>query len=293
MLNKTLEALAKRAGIDVNDESFKSIIEKVKEVEISDEIATKLESNLFDIESAKQNYNLKTHFTALALNGIDGQVSSIFDELFPEHDDVKQEILGIKGTPKRVEALSKKIKELTEKKASAEGKGDDGKAKKAQEEIDRLINEFKVKEQNYQTQLQSEKTQNLKKLEELQNKFFLQGLEYDKSKTLEENLLLAEYHINNELSQKGAKRIYNEQTGKFELKRVDDESLDWLDERNSKPSYEEFSKGVLTQKKLLAVAGTGNDKPQPQPQPTPTGGSGLIDTSEFNKAIDEAISYQN
>ena len=119
-------------------------------------------------------------------------------------------------------------------------------------------------------------------IEKLQHKFFLQGLEYDKSKTIEENLLLAEYHINNELSAKGAKRIYNIEIGKFELKRADDTSLDYLDERNNKTSYEDFTKGVLLNKKLLATNDGTPPKSNPLFAPDPTNSGQQVDFSAFD-----------
>ena len=260
---KTLfDSLAKKAGVDITDESYLKALEAIKDVEISDEISTKLESNLYDIESAKQNYTLKQHFTALGLNGVDAQLKEALEELI-EDESVRNELLGVKSTPARVRTELAKIKELENAKAKAEGKGDDGKAKKAQEEIDRLVNDFKVKESNYLQEIEKEKKLRSESVENLEHKFFLQGLDYDKSKSIEENLLLAEYHINNELTTKGAKRIYNTEIGKFELKRADDTSLDYLDERNNKTSYEDFTKGVLLNKKLLVT----NDGQQQQSAP--------------------------
>ncbi len=260
---KTLfDSLAKKAGVDITDESYLKALEAIKDIEISDEISTKLESNLYDIESAKQNYILKQHFTALGLNGVDAQLKEALEELI-EDESVRNELLGVKSTPARVRTALAKIKELENAKAKAEGKGDDGKAKKAQEEIDRLVNDFKVKESNYLQEIEKEKKLRSESVENLEHKFFLQGLDYDKSKSIEENLLLAEYHINNELTTKGAKRIYNTEIGKFELKRADDTSLDYLDERNNKTSYEDFTKGVLLNKKLLVT----NDGQQQQSAP--------------------------
>ena len=261
-LKTLLDSLAKKAGVDITDESYLKALEAIKDVEISDEISTKLESNLYDIESAKQNYTLKQHFTALGLNGVDAQLKEALEELI-EDESVRNELLGVKSTPARVRTALAKIKELENAKAKAEGKGDDGKAKKAQEEIDRLVNDFKVKESNYLQEIEKEKKLRSESVENLEHKFFLQGLDYDKSKSIEENLLLAEYHINNELTTKGAKRIYNTEIGKFELKRADDTSLDYLDERNNKTSYEDFTKGVLLNKKLLVT----NDGQQQQSAP--------------------------
>ena len=260
---KTLfDSLAKKAGVDITDESYLKALEAIKDIEISDEISTKLESNLYDIESAKQNYTLKQHFTALGLNGVDAQLKEALEELI-EDESVRNELLGVKSTPARVRTALAKIKELENAKAKAEGKGDDGKAKKAQDEIDRLVNDFKVKESNYLQEIEKVKKTSSETVEKLEHKFFLQGLDYDKSKSIEENLLLAEYHINNELIAKKAKRIYDTENGKFVLKRAEDETLDWADERNNKTSYEDFTKGVLLNKKLLAT----NDGTPPKSNP--------------------------
>lgn len=90
--------------------------------------------------------------------------------------------------------------------------------------------------------------------------------------------------------EKGAKKIFNYQTGKFEIKRADDESLDYLDERNNKTSFEDFAKGVLTQHKLLAVTDANAQQAKAPMQSTQTLSSGQIDTSKFDMAVEEAQS---
>jgi hypothetical protein len=277
---KTLfENLAKKAGVDITDAEFAKTLELIKDFEVSDDIATKLESNLYDIEGAKQNYILKQHFTATSLNGVDAQLKEALSELI-EDDSTISEILGIKTTNARIKASLFKIRELESAKAKAEGKGDDSKAKKAQEEIDKLIADFKTKEATYLSQIEQEKSSKFSEIEKLQHKFFLQGLDYDKSKTMEENLLLADFHINNELQAKGVKRIYNTETDRFELKRADDITLDYLDERNNKTSYEDFSKGVLLNRKLLAVSDTGATPANPNTQESNVSHQ-VIDTSAY------------
>ncbi len=277
---KTLfENLAKKAGVDITDEGFAKTLELIKDFEVSEEIATKLESNLYDIEGAKQNYTLKQHFTATSLNGVDAQLKEALSELI-EDDSTISEILGIKTTNARIKASLFKIRELESAKAKAEGKGDDGKAKKAQEEIDRLLADWKTKEATYLSQIEQEKSSKFSEIEKLQHKFFLQGLDYDKSKTMEENLLLADFHINNELLAKGVKRIYNTETDRFELKRADDITLDYLDERNNKTSYEDFSKGVLLNRKLLAVSDGGTTPANPNTQESSVSHQ-VIDTSAY------------
>jgi hypothetical protein len=67
------------------------------------------------------------------------------------------------------------------------------------------------------------------------------------------NVMTAKQLINRSATEQGAKIKFNIESGKFELKSLNDDSLDFLDVRNNKPSHEDFVKGVLTQNKLLAV----------------------------------------
>ncbi len=295
VLQKLFENLAKKAGVDINDDSFKAISEKIKDTEVSEEIATKIESNLYDVESAKQNYTLKQHFTALALNGVDSELLATIDELLDGNEDAKNELISIRSTPKRAAALAKKIKELESVKTKADGKGDDEKAKKAQEQIDKLVAEFKTKEATYLSQIETKEKEKLDTISNFKEELFFSGLKFATDFDLETNQLVAKQKIEKALLEKGAKKIYNFTTGKFELKRADDLSLDYLDERNNKSSFEDFAKGVLTQNKLLAVSDSQRDTTPKVPlQQHQTDSSGIkIDTSAFDKSVDEAISYQN
>ncbi len=295
VLQKLFENLAKKAGVDINDDSFKAISEKIKDTEVSEEIATKIESNLYDVESAKQNYTLKQHFTALALNGVDSELLATIDELLDGNEDAKNELISIRSTPKRAAALAKKIKELESVKTKADGKGDDEKAKKAQEQIDKLVAEFKTKEATYLSQIETKEKEKLDTISNFKEELFFSGLKFANDYDLETNQTIARIKINKALAEKGAKKIFNFNTGKFEIKRADDESLDYLDERNNKTSFEDFAKGVLTQNKLLAVSDSQRDTTPKVPlQQHQTDSSGIkIDTSAFDKSVDEAISYQN
>jgi len=111
-LDKLFESLAKKAGIDTNDTDFISVLDKIKEAEVSDNIAYKLEGSLFDKETAKQDYELKSHFTALALNGVDSEIKNVIEEILSDNEELKSELYGIKSTPKRAATLARKIKEI-------------------------------------------------------------------------------------------------------------------------------------------------------------------------------------
>jgi hypothetical protein len=246
------ENLAKKAGVDITEAEYLKLTEALKEIDVSDEIATKLESNLYDIESAKQNYNLKSHFTALGLNGVDAQMREAIEELI-EDDNIKGELFNIKSTPARVKSALLKIKELESLKSKADIKGDDGKAKKAQDEIDRLVSEFKTKELNYQSEISKERQAKFDMLAGYKEDLLLNSFKYATELPSDVNVMTAKQLINRSATEQGAKIKFNIESGKFELKSLNDDSLDFLDVRNNKPSHEDFVKGVLTQNKLLAV----------------------------------------
>ena len=288
-LQKLFENLAKKAGIDINDAEFKTALESIKDVQLKDEIASDMEAKLFDIETAKSNYTLKSHFTALGLNGVDSELKNTLDELLAENEDVRNELYNEKSTPKRVVAAIRKIKELESIKAKADSKGDDGKAAKAQEQIDKLVSDFKVKETTYQQQLLDKEREKNEAITSLKEDIFYSGLKFANDFDLEINQLNAKQKINKALMEKGAKTVYNHTTGKFELKSANDETLDYLDESNNKPSYEDFAKGVLTQNKLLAVSDPSAGKtPLTNQQQQTNNSADNVDYSRFDAAFQQS-----
>lgn len=280
-LKKLFETLAKRAGVDIESAEFSAALAQVGDASIDDAIAHNMEAELLNRDLAKSDFKLKTHFTALALNGVDSEIEAAMNELLSDNDDARTELLGIKSTPKRAAALAKKIKELESERNKADNKGDDGKAKKAQEEIDRLINESKAKEEKYQSELSAKEREKQDAISNFKEELFFSSLKFANDYDLETNQLIARQKINKALAEKGAKKIFNYNTGKFEIKRADDESLDYLDERNNKTSYEDFAKGVLAQEKILAVTDSRRDTPTLQPFQQPTNGM-TVDTSMYD-----------
>ena len=153
-------------------------------------------------------------------------------------------------------------------------------------------NPYEELRSTYQSEIEKERQSKFDMIADYKEDLLLHSIKYPNELPQDVNVLTAKQLINKFATEKGAKKVYNKESGKFELKRADDESLDWYDERNNKPlSYEDFVKGALAQNKFIAVSDSKNDNPQPQQ--IQANGSGLIDTSKFDKAVDEAISYQN
>ena len=294
-LDKLFESLARKAGVDTNDTEFISILDKIKEAEVSDTIAYKIEGSLFDKETAKQDYELKSHFTALALNGVDSEIKSVIEEILADNEELKSELYSIKSTPKRASTLARKIKELEESKAKANAKGDSSKDAKYQVEIDNLMAKLRETESKYQSELEAEKASKYDLIAGFKEDLMLNSYKYATELPSDVNMMMAKQLINKSATEKGAKIKYNKDTGNFELKRASDDSLDWFDERNNKPSYEDFVKGVLTQNKLLAVSDSNATTQSTRPllQVSQADSSRTVDASKFLSSMDEAIRLQS
>ena len=294
-LDKLFESLAKKAGVDVNDTDFIAVLDKIKETEISDTVAYKIEGSLFDKETAKQDYELKSHFTALALNGVDSEIKSVIEDILADNEELKSELYSIKSTPKRAATLARKIKEIEESKAKANAKGDNSKDAKYQQEIDNLMAKLRDTESKYQSELEAEKASKYDLIAGFKEDLLLNSFKYATELPSDVNTIMAKQLLNKVATEKGAKIKYNKETGNFELKKSADDTLDWFDERNNKPSYEDFVKGVLTQNKLLAVSDSNATQQSTRPllQDTQSNGSRTIDASKFLSSMDEAIRLQS
>lgn len=286
-----INSLALKAGITSDNKVLIDLLSKTElsNFDIADEVANKIETSLFDIESAKNSPLIKNHFFAQAYNGLDAEMDRIVNEFsFDENEltDYKAE----KSTPKKVTILSKKIAELTAKKHQANKDGNKGKEDEYKNEIDKLNNQLKTIRTDYEQKLNEAQSQKLAEIADLKMDFTLSGKKYANADLpTDVNVITAKSIIQKEALAKGAKIIYNPATSQFDLVRIQDETLPYYDEKNNKVSYDDFVNGVLTQNKLLAVS----DPTQIQRQTVITGNpadSGIQKSnSKFLEAIDANI----
>jgi hypothetical protein len=138
--------IATKAGIPETDPELIALTEnqEVFKMNVPDKLVGGIESQLISIKDAKNNHpDIKSHYTASALDGVDKLIAKIIEEYNDE--PTKAELLAEKNTYNRLPLLAKKIKELESKKANA-AKGDQ---KGLQEEIDKLNGQIReVKEQS-------------------------------------------------------------------------------------------------------------------------------------------------
>lgn len=237
--------LLAKAGINTFDPKYADLLSAA--TELPDEDANKVFGALFNLDDAKNNSDLKRHFTASILDGADQEINRIMDEMGMEVTD-KDELKAEKNTYQRIGKLSKKIQDLEKKKAGA--------TTTEKSELQKQINDATSKiaelQKTHGEEIKRINSEWQGKLTNSTIKSILAGKKYaNKDIPVDVQVETAMVLLNRELEKQGAKIINS--NGILTLKQSKDESLDWLNSANEKPSFEQFVDGTLATLKLLAV----------------------------------------
>ena len=226
----------------------------LNEVELTDEMISSIQNAYFN--QAKINPEIKKHFTAQALNGLDNKVHSLLDDF--EFDDVTKTTLKSETNSfKKVEALVSNLKNLYEQKASSNSSKDKGEIQKKIDEMTAKINEMSsviaAKEKEKQDAVAQLTSQfNSERLNDKLNSI-LSGIEYADSPFPKDVVVSnALALLQKELSAKGGKFKFD--NGEVVLVNANDETLPFQDTKTfQKIEPQQFINGVIAQYKLNKV----------------------------------------
>lgn len=285
-----LNTMASKLGLQ-NDPTFVAFIQanpQFAQLEFDDKVAIPINTGLMSLEGAKNNTDVKKHFDALALNGVDAKLSPLA-QLYGATAEFETE----KSTYKRVDILAAKIQakiaELEAKQASGDVTKDT--------EVKRLNGEL-TKLQNQLTSLQTSKDAEIARLNAehataMQNSlidFELSGKKYANTQIdAKTNVTIARAILQQALATAGGK-IVNE-GGVLKVKNANAPDLDLLDANNKPYTFAGFADKALADAKVLQVS-----TPQP-PQPqnrtvvstTTTPQQKQIDTSKFAQVAQKSL----
>lgn len=245
-----LSDLAKKAGVDITQQEFVSLLSH--DIEIPDAIATAMNKGLLNIDAAKNNPEVRKAARAEVLNGVDSKVSEILEEL---GIDDASEILEEKNSYEKITKLTKKVNELAAKKAGSTKKEEkdvlEQKIADLNKEIKTLKDGHTVKEKEWQEARNGDLTNF-----EIQK--ILLGKEYSLPKEMDADLKVttAQSAINKALAAKGLKLVRNEQG---QLAIVDKDGNKAYSENHEELQVGSFIDGALAQNKLLKVNDQGQD----------------------------------
>lgn len=257
-LGKLLITLLSSANFDVEGkaDSLKDI--STLDIEIPDEAAAALKSNLMTVESAKNNLDLRNHFRAEALNAIDAKLEEFGKEYgFP--DDVFSEIKKEDSSYKRMILALNKVKDLESAKAQGKGsKADDETLKNLKSEIERLNNEIVSERNSAQAKIDEAQRKAESSIidfamnAELASKNYANG-KLDKAV----NITVAKTLVDRALAEAGAKLMRSED-GSLKLVQVAEPSMDFMRE-NQKIAFGKFVDETLGKSNILQVSDGGSD----------------------------------
>lgn len=257
-----LNTMAAKLGLQ-NDPQMVSLLSNatIAQMEIGDDFAGKMNAGLMSLEGAKSNTEVKKHFDALALNGVDAKLLPLA-QLYGATTEFDAE----KSTYKRVDIIAEKIKakiaEIEAKQASGDVTKDS--------EVKRLNGEL-LKLQQQLTTATAEKDREIATLKASHEKamlgslidFALTGKPYANDKVdAKTNVTIARALIDGKLAEKGA--IIVNDNGVLKLKNANAPELDLLDEGNKPVTFAGFTDKILADANLLKVS-----KATPQQQRTP------------------------
>lgn len=281
-LAETLTALFENVGLDNSNPTIIELQKKLAATETDDTFVSKLNEfkTRLTIEAAKNNPDLKKHFTATVLNGLDTELNNTMNEL-ELADEIKNELLAEKNSYKRSSLLAKKVKDLEAAKVGA-NKGDKAEMQKQIDALNQQILAEKTNSVNAVKAKEAEYKDRFKGM--LMNQFLSAKQIVDYAK--DESYLLAKTKIVNELKAKG----YNVELENENLRLTNTDGSDVYVE-NKKIDFNTFAESVLANNKLIVTAPQKPNQPN-NPNPAPAQNTN-VNTSKFAAAMDGLLSEIN
>lgn len=262
-----ISKLAASVGIETSDQGLVNILSnsEITKVSVPEAISNKLLNGLLTVEAAKNNPDIKSHYVAQALNGVDEKVNAALDILgFDE--EAKSKILGEKNTYNRIQLLSDLTKSKIEaiKAAKANGaKTED--VEKLRNEIIQLNNEMSQLKDSHKSEIESLGEQHNENILKLNIRGLLSGKKYaTDSLKIDKSLILdsAQKAVLTALEAKGAMPILDG-NNEIKLVRKDNPEMPFM-EANQVVNFNDVMNAALAENNLLAVSNPQN--------PTPPGG---------------------
>jgi hypothetical protein len=243
-LGEFLNATFLNAGLDIENESLKQIVTSAASTNIDDSLVEKFNQSYLTINSAKNNPDLRKHFYALSLNGLDTELDGVMAELGLD-ESVVSNIKAEKSSFKRASLLAKTVKDLEGQKANT---GSASAKAEIQAKIDALNSEVvRLREEKANAVKEVENTYKSQINDILLNNHFA-NYNYSAPVSKEVNVKIARQLIAEEMAKRGYQ--LNPENGEFKLS--SSEGLEVF-ENNQKVGFKEFSERLLAQHKLLAV----------------------------------------
>ena len=256
-LKDFLNEQAKRIGLDKNPDFMLMLsASALNEVEIPDPIASKFDSELFTIDSAKGNFDIKNHFIENYMKGYDQMVIENAKEAGLSLESL-EEIKAIKQSGERVKRVIKELKALEEKAKKESGKGNSEEFVKKLSEAEERVKKIEAEKQQ---EIENTKAGFISKLERLWEKTQIAGIQWSDAIPEAARLPTLNTLIESELAENGGLAIFDPEKNEKRLVNAKDQSLPF--QIGGKViSHDELKSLILQKHKLIKEAGSGGNDP--------------------------------
>lgn len=287
-LGEFLNSNATQLGISPEDAFLKSITgnANVTAINVPDELVTSFsdaQKGLMTEEAAKQNPNLKKHFSALALNIVDTELENTAEKMGVEKEKIKEIYAREKYTNKRVEAIAKEL-ETAIKAKNALAPTDDKKHEKLNEQIEGLNKDILRINAERETERSETKLATSNKLREYKYNEIFNRFDYTGEIPKDVQAITARNVFSRALKANNLKVEFEEETGNLSL--FTNENTDHFKD-NKKVSFDDFLNSTLAENGLLKVTKTVAAPVKVTPTPVQIA-AGTPNTSRMSEALNES-----
>lgn len=259
---------------------------------IPDEVSQKIIGGYLTKETAKTNDELRSHFMALTLNGVDSQIKEVMESAGLSAEQIAL-INGSENTFKKIPALTGALAnkfsgEIESLKANA-GKGLDEKLKAQVAELQGKVAEHNSVQSNavslHEEELRRQKSGYEAQIHQMAYTGYFNGFDYVENPLIKpaQFSTLAQVEIDKELAKKGLKAILVDPVSRsFDLKTKDGNPHY---EDHVEIGFNDFAKRVLTSHNLLNVNPKSPNEPIKKVQVQAVAAAGP-NMSKFAQAAD-------
>lgn len=282
--------LATMAGMSPSDPEIVSILSnsEFSNYKLPDGIFSRINGNILTMDSARNNEQLRKHFHAEILNGLDFNIENVMERMGIDAD-IAEQVKQEKKTTEKYNRLLEKLNDLHARKAESSRKTD---KTELENEISKLNGQIKELSTKLQTAPQERDAFWTDKLKSKAIQNLLTSYNYAGEKDIPKDVLIetASVLLNRKLNEAKVRLEYAPDQDSISLKT--ESGMDFYKD-NSPVSFKSFADQVLAESKLLAIPGANNAptpsnaQPAPAPQQIINAGGKSADTSKFFQALDD------
>jgi hypothetical protein len=251
-LKEFLISQAKKAGV-YDDAEFNLMISasSLGEIEVPPAVINKFDNNLFNVDIAKANINLKNHFISDFMMGYDEELIKMSKE-YGLPQEMVEEIKSTKSSGQKVKLAMKALKDLEEKARSSSGNHSEEYVRKiaeAQQKLDEAVSRAENEKRSIEGKFTS-------RMQELWERAQLSNVAWNDAIPEAARVHTYKSVLNDKLQSLGGRIVYDADSNTSKLVNVNDEKLP-LVVNGKEFGYSDLQTLVLQENKLLREPGNG------------------------------------